>query len=395
MQAANGVAAMTRQATDDRRSEARARRTRVCLVGPSLDIIGGQSVILERLRARMESSADVEVAFLPVNPRLPGPLRALQRVKFVRTIVTSVAYAVSLLRTIRHADVVHAFSASYWSYLLAPVPAMLVGRLFGKAVVLNYHSGEADDHFANWRSAKFFARSAHVVAVPSGYLVDILARHGIEAVPVLNFVEIDAIQYRRRSVLHPRFLSNRNLEPLYNVACTIRAFALVQQEVPDAELVIAGDGSQRGELERLVAKLGLRQVRFVGRTAPAEMPRLYEAADVYLNSPDIDNMPSSIIEAFAAGVPVVTTDAGGIPYIVRHEENGLMVARGDATGMAREALRLLRDPTLAARLSEGGRADCVERYVWAAVRPEWLRVYDRAMRLAASHNDAAAPVSAA
>src|SRR5690606_7519921 len=126
---------------------------RVCLVGPSLDILGGQAIILNRLRQRLGTVRELEVSFLPVNPRLPRGLAQLQRVKYVRTVVTSVAYVWSLLRTIRHVDVVHAFSASYWSFLLAPVPAMLVGRLFGRTVVLNYRSGEADDHLANWRTA--------------------------------------------------------------------------------------------------------------------------------------------------------------------------------------------------------------------------------------------------
>lgn len=357
---------------------------RVCLVGPSLDILGGQAIILNRLRQRLGTVRDLEVSFLPVNPRLPRGLAQLQRVKYVRTVVTSVAYVWSLLRTLRHVDVVHAFSASYWSFLLAPVPAMLVGRLFGRTVVLNYRSGEADDHLANWRTAVPLMRLAHAIVVPSGYLVDVFARHGLRAHAIVNFVETDHLAFRPRAELAPRFLSNRNLEPLYNVACTVRAFARIQREVPDAELVIAGDGSQRGELERLVAALGLRGVTFLGRVSPQQMPALYDAADAYLNSPDIDNMPNSVIEAFAAGLPVVTSDAGGIPYIVRHEQNGLMVPRGDDAAMAREALRLLRDPGLAARISAQARQECMDRYTWPMVRDAWLQLYRRAAAAAAA-----------
>lgn len=357
---------------------------RVCLVGPSLDILGGQAIILNRLRQRLATVPDLEVSFLPVNPRLPGALSALQRVKYLRTVVTSVAYAWSLLRTMRHVDVVHAFSASYWSFLLAPVPAMIIGRLFGRTVVLNYRSGEADDHLANWRSAVPLMRLAHAIVVPSGYLVDVFARHGLRAHAIVNFVEVDRLAFRPRDVLAPRFFSNRNLEPLYNVACTIRAFARIQREVPQAELVVAGDGSQRGELERLVTSLGLRGVTFLGRVSPQQMPALYDAADVYLNSPDIDNMPNSVIEAFAAGLPVVTSDAGGIPYIVRHGENGLMVPRGDDAAMAREALRLLHEPGLAARLSAQARQECLDRYTWPRVRDAWVTLYERAADAAAS-----------
>lgn len=366
-----------------RRPPAGPAPLRVCLVGPSLDIVGGQSVILDRLLQRFRDTPGVDVSFVAVNPRLPGPLRALQRVKYVRTVVTSVAYLAALLRQLRHVDVVHAFSASYWSFLLAPVPAMLVARLYGKTVVLNYHSGEAADHLANWRTAVPLARLAHAIAVPSNYLVEVFRRHTLGARAVCNFVEVEAIPFRSRSELRPRFLSNRNLEALYNVACSIRAFATVQQAYPDAELVVAGDGRERSALEALVAQLGLRHVRFTGRIAPTEMPALYDAADVLLNSPDIDNMPSSIIEAYAAGLPVVTTNAGGIPYILRHEVTGLMVPAGDHAAMAVQALRLLCDPVLVAGLTARAREECLERYTWPAVREAWLQLYRDAMASAA------------
>jgi len=342
-----------------------------------MDILGGQAVVLDRLRARLATVPGVEVSFLPVNPRLPGPLGALQRVKYVRTVVTSAAYVASLLRTLWRTDIVHAFSASYWSFLLAPVPAMLVGRLYGRRVVLNYHSGEADDHLANWRSAVPLARLAHHIAVPSAYLVDVFARHGLAAESIHNFVDVDRIAHRQRAVLQPRFLSNRNLEPLYNVACSIRAFARVQAAVPSAELVVAGDGSERPALEALVRELRLSNVSFVGRVPHERMSALYQAADIYLNSPDIDNMPSSMIEAYAAGIPVVTSDAGGIPYILRHEATGMLVPRGDDKAMADAALRLLREPALVQRITGQARAELEARYVWPAVRDAWLSLYQR------------------
>jgi len=350
---------------------------RVCLVGPSLDILGGQAIMLERLLKRLRSIPQLEVSFLPVNPRLPGPLAWLQRVKYVRTVVTSAAYAWSLLRELRRVDVVHAFSASYWSFLLAPVPAMLVGRLFGKRVVLNYRSGEADDHLANWKTAVPSMRLADAIVVPSGYLVDVFARYGLRAESIVNFVETEHLSYRARDAVAPRFFSNRNLESLYNVGCTIRAFGRIQQALPEATLTIAGDGAQRAELEALVSALGLRGVTFVGRVAPARMGVLYSEADVYLNSPNIDNMPNSIIEAFAAGLPVVTTDAGGIPYIVRHDENGLMVGCDDDAALAEQAMRLFREPGLAARLSASAREECLSRYTWETVRDSWVHLYRR------------------
>ena len=357
--------------------ESPTRRIRVCLVGPSLKIVGGQAVILQRLRARLETVPGLLITFLPVNPDLPGVLGALQRIKYVRTVVTSVAYVWSLLRTLRHVDVVHAFSASYWSFLLAPVPALVVARLFRIPSILNYRSGEASDHLATWKSASFFTRWASAVVVPSGYLVEVFARFGHSAHAVANFVEMDHIAYRERLQLTPRFFGNRNLEPMYNVACVVRAFAKIQALRPDASLVLAGDGSERASLTTLVAELGLNHVQFIGRISPADMSRWYHESDVYLNAPDIDNMPNSVIEAFAAGLPVVTTNAGGIPFVVRHDDNGLMVACGDHQALATQALRLFHEPHLAQRLADRARADVLDRYTWTAVQAQWVRLYQQ------------------
>lgn len=350
-------------------------RIRVCLVGPSLDILGGQAVQLQRLLVRLRENPRLDVDFLPVNPRLPWRLDRLQRIKYVRTIVTSIAYGASLLRRVPRYDVVHAFSASYSSFLLAPVPAMLAARLYGRRAILNYRSGEAEDHLGRSPLARRLVRLADAVVAPSGYLVDVFGRFDLAARSIFNFVEIERIPYRRRVAPRPVFLSNRNLEPLYNVGCVLHAFAVVQQRIPEASLIVAGDGAEAGSLRALAAELGLRNVEFVGRVKPTDMPALYDRADVFLNSPNIDNMPNSIIEAYAAGLPVATTDAGGIPYILQHERTGLMVPSGDWQALAAAALRLVEEPGLAARLSDAGRAECVASYVWPAVAREWEALY--------------------
>jgi glycosyltransferase involved in cell wall biosynthesis len=353
-----------------------ARRVRVCLVGPSLDILGGQAVQAQRLLERLSQSPRLAVSFLPVNPRLPGPLRLLQRIKYVRTIATSIAYVATLVRQLSRVDVVHCFSASYWSFVLAPLPAMAVGRAFGKKVVLNYRSGEAEDHLSRWRGSAVPAmRLAHRIIVPSEYLVEVFRRFGLHAEAIANFVELDRIPFRERSTPRPVFLSNRNFAAHYDVGSVLRAFALIQRAHPDASLLVAGDGEQRDELRSLARSLQLKQVEFLGGVAQREMPALYDRADVYLNSPRIDNMPNSVLEAFAAGLPVVTSDAGGIPYIARDEETALMVPAGDPERLARAALRMLDEPGLAQRLTRAAREECEGRYTWEAVRGEWERCY--------------------
>lgn len=351
------------------------RNIKVCIVVASIDILGGQAIQALRLIEGLAGEPGVEAELLPINPRLPGALRWLQRIKYVRTLVTSVAYIATLLARLPRFDVVHVFSASYFSFLLAPTPAILIAKLYGKPVLLNYHSGEAENHLRRWRrTAVPIIKLADRVAVPSDYLVRVFAKFGIEAERVLNTVDLARFRFRERRRLAPVLLSSRNLESHYNVQCTLRAFALIQQRIPEAHLIVAGDGSERRRLREMAARLALENVEFVGAVAPQDMPALYDRAGIFVNASDIDNQPLSIIESFACGLPVVTTDAGGIPDMVTDGETGLMVRRGNHEALAHSVIRLLGDNELASNIALRAREEC-GRYTWAAVSGKWVGLY--------------------
>jgi L-malate glycosyltransferase len=339
-------------------------------------MVGGQAQQAARLLTRLTDSAEIAPEFLAIDPVLPASLRWVSGIPVLRTVINELFFLAALLPAVYRNDVVHAFSASYYAYLLHPLPAMTVATLLRKRSILNYRSGEAEDHLARWRTAvPSMRRLPSVIVAPSGYLVDVFARFGLTSRCIPNFVELDRIPFRVRSPIAPRFLANRALEPLYNVACIVRAFAAIQREVPDASLTIAGDGPLRRELEADVAARGLRNVTFVGRLPNAEMLELYNAHDIYLNAPNIDNMPGSLLECGAAGLPIVSSNAGGIPYIVTHEKTALLVNRDDADAMAAQALRLLRDPQLAVELGRAGREGVERQYTWSVVAGQWVHLY--------------------
>jgi L-malate glycosyltransferase len=269
---------------------------------------------------------------------------------------------------------VHIFSASYFSFLLAPLPAVLVARLLGKPIVLNYRSGEAADHLERSWIARTTLRRVDRNAVPSRFLQEVFARFGIVADVIPNIVDVERFAFRERGPLRPNVLSTRNFESLYNVACTLRAFRAVQDRHPDATLTLVGSGADEPALRALASSLGLEHVRFAGRVAPDEIWRYYRDADIYLQTPDVDNMPSSVLEAFASGCAVVSTRAGGVPAILTHDTHGLLADCGDHDACAAAVLRLLDDPLLAARLTAEARRSC-DAYRWDVVRARWLSLY--------------------
>lgn len=346
---------------------------RIALVAASLEILGGQGVQARTLTTELEKDG-YEVTFVPINPRFPRGFRWLRRYPYARTLLNQALYLPTLLR-LRRAEVAHVFSASYWSFLLSAAPAILAARCLGKRIVLNYHSGEAEDHLACWGMFVHpWLRWVDEIVVPSEYLQKVFARSGYRARVIRNVVDASAFRYRERPRLQPRLLSTRNLEPHYRVDNTLRAFALLKARYPEATLTVAGYGSEEGRLRRLAASLATDGIRFVGLVEPPAMALLYDEADIFVNSSEVDNQPVSVLEAFAAGLPVVSTGTGDLAAMVRHGETGLLVPPGDPAAMVNAVRKLLEDPGRALLIARRARQE-VERYAWSQVRKAWAAVY--------------------
>jgi glycosyltransferase involved in cell wall biosynthesis len=351
---------------------------RVLLIAPSCEIVGGQAVQADRLLDELRKIPQVKIDFLPVNPRAPRLLRPLQKVKYLRTLVTSMLYGLQLLTKARKYDILHIFTPGYFAFLLAPAPAILLAKLFGKKTILNYRDGRAEDHLRKSPLSVRIIRHVDLIVTPSEFLIYVFSKFGLPARSIPNIVDLKRFYFRDRTYPRPLFLHNRGLEPLYNVQCTIRAFALIQERYPDASLIIAHNGPMRKELEQLVSDLNLRNVNFIGHVSQQKTPRVYDEADIYVMSPNIDNMPVSVLECFAAGLPVISTRVGGIPYILQHERTGLLVDRDDHRAIANSAFRLLEEDGLAAELTRNGRDECA-KYAPATVANQWIDLYTNLM----------------
>lgn len=347
---------------------------KVLLIGPSLDILGGQAVQATRLMEVLSGLPGLKMTFFPINPRPPKPFLWIRRVPYARTLVTFALYTGRLAFEAPKHDILHVFSAGLSSYTLWTIPALLFGRLYRKKIVLNYRDGQAEQHITEWRTAKPTLKLADRIVTPSGFLVDVFGKFGIRAQSIFNIIETSRFIYRKRRKLRPVFMTNRILEPLYNVHCILRAFAIIQARYPEASLTIAHDGCCRPRLEKLAQELQLRNTKFVGRVPHDKVPELYDCADIYLTTPNIDCMPGSLLECLASGLPIVATNAGGIPYIVKDRETALLVGINDHEALAARSIELLEDPDLVEQLTERGLEE-VKRYHWAPVRDQWSALY--------------------
>ena len=366
-----------------------SRRLRVAFVAPSLGILGGQAVQADRLLRAWRGDVDVDAWLVPVNPAPRGVLRRATRVKYLRTIMTQAIYVPRLVRELRRADVAHIFSASYSSFLLAPLPAIAAARALGVPIVLNYRSGQAPDHLRRSAIARWALAHADRNVVPSTFLADVFRDFGIHATIVPNIVDTDRFRYRARNPLRPRVLSTRNFDELYNLGCTLRAFRLVQDRWPEARLTLVGGGEEEARLRALAAELCLRHVTFAGRVSPDAIADVYADHDLYVQTPNIDNMPTSVLEAYASGLPVVSTEAGGVPAILTHGVDGFLVPLNDHEALAARVLELLANPEHARALAHQAH-ERVRGCTWPAVRAQWLDAYRSVTRSADLSADAVA-----
>lgn len=345
----------------------------VCLVSEFSPPPGGMAVQAEMLAAGLCQQGH-EVILAPTNALAQDSM--WRKIPLVRSMLNSSLFLARLWPACFKADVVHVFSNSYLSFFLFSFPAVAAGKVMGKRVLIHYHGGAAEKFLRSWFwLARLALESADIIIVPSGFLAQVFSRFRLDTVEVPNILPVEIFPFRERIPLRPHIVMARHLEPDYNVACGLRAFAILRQSYIDATLTIAGDGSEKAMLTSLSQELGIgRSVNFTGNVDNTKMKSLYDSADIYLNSSRVDNQPVSVLEAFACGLPVVTTAVGGIPYMTTHGEDAMLAPDNDAEQLAEHMLSLLRNPELSARLISNGRRRA-EKHSWAPIYSKLSRLY--------------------
>lgn len=351
---------------------------RICIVGPLPPPSGGMANQCEQLlRLLRADGLDVELVRTnaPYRPAWAG------RIPMLRAVVRLLPYLTQLWQAIGRAQVMHLFANSGWAWHLFCAPVLWIARWRGAAVIVNYRGGAAGEFFASApRHVLSGLHGAALRVVPSSFLQRVFGEHGLQADVIPNVIDLSRFRRvaRRDFGAAPHLLVARNLEPIYGIDTALRAFAQLRQRFAQATLTVAGSGPELPRLQQQAHALDLGDaVDFCGRVDNADMPALYARADCVLNASRVDNMPISLLEALASGVPVVSTAAGGIPDMVEHGVHALLVPVGDHEALARQAERVLADRDLAEALVRCGAAEA-ERYAWPRVRAQWLAAYRRA-----------------
>lgn len=319
----------------------------------------------EELARRLEESGH---AVIRTSTRVARPVR----------LADMIATAV---RRRREYEVAHVDVFSGRSFVWAEAVTGTL-RLLGKPVVVTLHGGSLPEFSQRFPGrVRRVLRAADAVTAPSRYLCEALrfAREDIEFVP--NAIDRSAYSARAGGPVRPRIVWLRAFHRIYRPEDAPRVLAAVRASHPEAMLTMVGsdkDGSL-ATTRAAARELGVEDaVRFTGRVPKQEVPAVLADHDVFLNTTSVDNTPVSVLEAMASGLCVVSTDAGGIPFLCRHGEDSLLTAVGDVPGLAASIMRLLEDPELASRLAGNARS-ATAAFSWDSVLPTWERLIARVL----------------
>lgn len=344
----------------------------ITIVGPLAPPAGGMANLtlkLSQLIAKEGLSVNVIQTNRDYRPQF------IKKVIGLRALFRLIPYFICLYTQTKKADVVHIMANSGWSWHLFALPAIFIAKVRHKAVVVNYHGGDAENFFSkSWSSVYKSIKRVESVVVPSPFLGRVFKHYGQDTLVIPNVVDIEVKGKRLRSFdpdnLH--FIVTRNLEAIYGIDTIIKAFSVIIQKYPQARLSIAGSGGELHNLELCVKQYDLeKSVFFTGRLDASEIAKLYQSADVLINASVIDNAPSSLLEALANGIPVVSSNVGGISDMLRHEYDALLTESNDHLAFSEQIFRLIESSELRESLVDNG-LETIKGFQWPII---WQKLH--------------------
>ncbi|MBL8008453.1 MAG: glycosyltransferase family 4 protein [Ignavibacteria bacterium] len=229
---------------------------------------------------------------------------------------------------------------------------------------------------------RFIFSNSYKNISPSLFLKSIFEKNGYEVDYIPNFIPIENYRFKKRNSVKAKLLWVRSFDKTYNPLLAVEILYRLKSKYPDAELCMIGpdkDGTLREVIEKSRELNVNGSLILTGRLSKKEWLKLSEDYDIFINTTDFDNHPVSVIEAMALGIPVVTTNVGGIPFLITDRIDGLLVPPGDAVVFTETIEKLISDSELAGRLSENSRKKS-EEFDWENIREKWISLIDPVLK---------------
>lgn len=222
---------------------------------------------------------------------------------------------------------------------------------------------------------KIIFSNAHLITAPSDYLLKAFSKDFSKKLTYLpNVIKIENYEFVNRAIEVPKILWVRSFSVIYNPKMAIKVLGIVKDKYPMAELCMVGPDKENliSECKKYAEELNL-QVTFTGKLEKKDWVELSKKYNIFINTTHFDNMPISVIEAMALGLPVISTNVGGISCLIKHNVNGLLVNDNDAAAMAKEIHNLIENSQNRSNIVILARLK-VEDFDWNNVKKKWHEI---------------------
>ncbi|GAB3711709.1 glycosyltransferase family 4 protein [Flavobacterium koreense] len=217
--------------------------------------------------------------------------------------------------------------------------------------------------------------NAYKVTAPSLYLLDAFKdKYSKNLIYIPNTIELKKYEYFVRDFDVPKILWVRSFSKIYNPKMAIQVAADLKNEFPNVTLCMVGPDKENliNGCKELANKLNV-PVTFTGKLSKEEWVILSKDFNVFINTTHFDNTPISVIEAMALGLPVVSTNVGGIPFLISDKENGLLITDNDTEGMTNAILEIFNNEILREKITTNAR-NTVESFDWNVIKQKWFEI---------------------
>jgi glycosyltransferase involved in cell wall biosynthesis len=266
------------------------------------------------------------------------------------------------------------YSTANFYYALA---VSQLARIFQKKYIPVLHGGNLPNRLDNSSFfSKLIFKNAYKNIAPSGYLKHEFEKRGFETTYIPNILEIKKYPFKERKNLRPRLLYVRAFAGHYNPALAVEVLHRLKKDYPAAVLCMVGPEKDDSinVVRESIKKYALEDsVILTGALSKEKWIELSRDYDIFINTTNVDNTPVSVMEAMALGLPVVSTNVGGIPFLVEDGKEGILVNPGDAVAFTEAIKKLLSNPDLASQLQRNARKKA-ETFDWETVKHQWFEI---------------------
>lgn len=247
-------------------------------------------------------------------------------------------------------------------------------RVLGVKYIPKLHGGDLPSRIVRTRFfSNLIFKNAFVNIAPSYYLYEAFKKNGYTNLKYIpNTIELQIYPQSQKEFKVPKLLWVRSFAKIYNPLMAVKVFINIKKIYPDAQLCMIGP-KKDDSYEKTVrfAQKNNVEVTFTGKLSKEAWIEVSKEYNIFINTTHFDNTPISVIEAMALGLPVVSTDVGGIPFLLEHDVNALLVSDNDTKGMTLQIDRLITDSNLAVNISKKAK-DTVTEFDWEVVKKQWI-----------------------